>query len=468
MELDDLMTPRGHRLRAKIEGAEQEREKRLEVLSRDFYERLRHACDAFAEALAQTGYIEDKPPRSKSPSARPPPGRTQIPSDARVLKGIQPPLVWALFGACHNLGSVTDYFLGADKRPSARFSYGKSRIALPLTTPLPLELRNAGTKKEEVDAWVQGQAQAELGQLDTQTWDIVVWLFVTFFSQNGDKDASRPFDVWITDYFNWRGVAPSNRSAKRRREVVDRIRLLSTLHFYLDEALYQKVGGRQKKPLPQSGLFLKAQPLNDGECSDDGEAAAVDPVSFRVTLGEWAQPYIEVSAMLGIYNRRLSEYDQSRQKWERQIGWYLVSMMQAQGSRMKFKQTGEKVEVDPQQSLKMESILTGAGLNWKGMQKNDSGVIISQFLSALERLKADQIIGDYKCTKWPDDGSDLPVRGRLHGMLSRTYMIWPGPDMIQHLWAKAAAREEGQRRTVSRNRPVTENQTDSKGSGGNK
>ena len=161
--------------------------------------------------------------------------------------------------------------------------------------------------------------------------------------------------------------------------------------------------------------------------------------------------------MLGVYPRRLPEYDQARQKWEKQIGWYIVSQMQAQASKMKFKEIEGKIEVTPQQPLRMETILNGAFVNWKGMRANDSGVIITQFISALDTLTADQIIGRYECVDGASDGSDLPVRGRLAIMLKRKYMIYPGPDMVEHLRAKSTAREKGQaqrRGSAGRQAPV--------------
>jgi len=140
--------------------------------------------------------------------------------------------------------------------------------------------------------------------------------------------------------------------------------------------------------------------------------------------------------MLGPYFRRLAQYDLRRERWERQIGWYVVTQLQNQSPYMTLELVDKEWLIRPQQPLTLVSILNGSYMPWERMKRNEAGAIIRQVLSALETLKRDGLIGAYTCLDGTPDGSDLPERGRLETMLPGRYLIEPGFLMRPHILKK--------------------------------
>ena len=154
--------------------------------------------------------------------------------------------------------------------------------------------------------------------------------------------------------------------------------------------------------------------------------------------------------MLGIYPRRLAEYDLQRRQWERRIGWYLVFQMNNQGSKMTFREIVKdgksRTAVTPQHPLRMKTVLAGSHVPWEETARTNPGKVIKQWVDALETLRKDGIIGPCPCLDGSADGSDLPVRGRLAAMLERRYQFVPGKELLPHVRAKRSAAERKQAR----------------------
>ncbi len=283
--------------------------------------------------------------------------------------------------------------------------------------------------------------------LDAQAWDSAALALCAFFARTDGTCGDTVFPFFLDDYFLWRGVDPRKRSQELRRQIAARIELLCSDRLLVrsETALWRTdpaTGRRSKTPVQtegpilvkQAALFRTPSVLRGAEPEVSG---------FLLSLGTWAAPLVEERAMLGLYPKRLAEYDLQRQQWERRIGWYLVFQMNNQGSKMTFQETVKdgrtRMQVTPQHPLKMKTVLGGSLIPWEATARTNPGKVINQWTDALETLRRDGIIGSCLCLDGPPDGSDLPERGRLAAMLERRYQFTPGKDLLPHLLAKRNA-----------------------------
>ena len=264
-------------------------------------------------------------------------------------------------------------------------------------------------------------------------------------------DAS--FPVLVEDYFAWRGTDPRKRSRALREQVTarleflcsDRMQTRSETELWLTDP---RTGHRRKtRVLAEGPLLVKRSRFF--RPTPGAEEAEPETTGFLLSLGEWARPFVEERAMLGVSLKRLAEYDLQRQGWERRIGWYLVFQMNNQGSRMTFqkviKDGKTRTQITPQHPLKMRTVLNGAQIAWEETARTNPGKVIKQWNDALDTLRRDGILGPCPCLDGAADGHDLPTRGRLAAMLERRFQFVPGRDLLPHLRAKrgAADRKRG-------------------------
>jgi hypothetical protein len=204
-----------------------------------------------------------------------------------------------------------------------------------------------------------------------------------------------------------------------------------------------ETGRRRKTEVAARGAFLRRHSSLYRPSPWLSETENEPLFGHLVSPGEWARPFIEERAMVGIYLKRLAEYDLRRQQWERRIGWYLTFQMHNQGAKMTFQDVdgdGKGVRVTPQHSLRMKTVLQNSHVPYEEMARANPGKVIKQWIDALDTLCRDGILESYACLDGAADGSDLPTRSRLSAMLERRYLFVPGGALSQRLRRKSAAR----------------------------
>jgi len=330
---------------------------------------------------------------------------------------LQPPLMSLLFGACHR----------------------------ELETGAPTERRQGGNAV----VWTGNDNRADLTPLDPTTWDVAALAVSAFYARTDGSNFDASFPVLVEDYFAWRGTDPRKRSRELREQVAarleflcsDRMQTRSETELWLTDP---GTGQRRKTRVMAEGPFLVKRSRFFRPAAGVGES---DPetTGYLLSLGEWARPFVEERAMLGVYLKRLAEYDLSRQGWERRIGWYLVFQMNNQASKMTFQDVTKdgkaRTLVTPQHPLKMRTVLNGSHVAWEGTARTNPGKVVKQWNDALETLRRDGILGPCPCLDGAADGGDLPARGRLAAMLERRFQFVPGRDLLPHLRAKRGAAE---------------------------
>ena len=444
---------RVQRKREALEQIEKTRQENYDRTQREFDSRLSLLRDILAEALAtqeaQEAVQAQEMPQEQLVQAQ----RHLQPIRGPAPIGPQPRLMSLLFTACHiekdriagRFAPIRENQYGALRLANTDSRGMVTRIDLRHPDEVPREFRNANADPQQFSEWVWEGTSATLVRLDALAWEVAVFLVVSFFQQTSGLDVDEEFYVFVNDFFEWRGVHPSNRTPELRERVIERIRLFFHLRMYAEDTLYlrdEKTGRKKKTLVSPHGPFLR-----ESLCYDR-------PEGFLVSLGKWAKEYVEETAMLGVYLRRLAGYNPNTQHWERQIGWYLVFQLQNQASRMDYREVGEELQGVMRQPLRMESILNGACLPWQRLALNDPGKVVRQFSQALETLKHDGIISDYECLDGAADGSDLTQRkGKLDKMLDRRYRVSPGADLLPHLYAKKTARIKSQARSNKRQSP---------------
>lgn len=354
---------------------------------------------------------------------------------------LQPPLITRLFAACH-----------ADK--SAFF------------TPLPPDADHgpfvaSGEYRRGRHAVTIRVAPDAPDLLDEMTWDIAAIAVCAFSARTAGNDPEARFPFLIDDYFDWRGVDPRKRTIEARQQIDARIRLLCSperLSFDAESELWLSVlenggsGQRRRRTavtthgaflIRRSGLFRPSPWVTEAEN---------EPLfGYLISLGQWARPFLEGGAMMGVFPKKIAEYDLRRQQWERRIGWYLTFQMQNQGMKMTFHEeevttaaatsgTKTALQITPQHSLKMKTVLQNSHTHWEEMARTNPGKVVRQWVETLETLRRDSILGDYSCLDGAADGSDLPTRNRLGIMLNYRYLFTPGGDLVERLRRKSARR----------------------------
>lgn len=345
-----------------------------------------------------------------------------------------PPLMAHLFRVCH----ADKDTLFAPAPDEARSGSGGPRIVSAAYQRGPFAVRAIAPT-------------ATLLLLDEMTWDIAAVAVSAFFVRTSGSDPDARFPLLIDDYFEWRGVDPRKRTLEARQEIDRRIRALCSEESLLLETQSElwltdpqnparrrtSIATRGAFLVRQSGLFRPSPWLSETEN---------EPLyGHLISVGEWARPFIEARAMLGVFPRQLAGYDRRRQQWERRIGWYLTFQMQNQGSRMRFSAGKEEAgrmgdTVTPQHSLKMKTVLQNSHVPYEEMARTNPGKVIKQWIETLETLKRDGILGGYFCMDGAADGSDLPTRSRLSAMLEYRYEFTPGGDLAERLRRKSAGR----------------------------
>lgn len=330
---------------------------------------------------------------------------------------LQPPLMSLLFGACHR----------------------------DLEASEPTECRQGGNAL----VWDGDGFPADIAPLDSMTWDVAALAVSAFYVRTGGSDFEAGFPFLLDDYFDWRGTDPRKRSRALRAQIAARLELLcsdrmqtrSETELWLTDPA---TGRRRKTRVMTEGPFLVKR-SRFFRPSPAPEEADPETTGYLLSLGEWARPFVEERAMLGIHLKRLAEYDLQRQGWERRIGWYLVFQMNNQASKMTFQEVVKdgktRTLVTPQHPLKMRTVLSGSHIAWEETARTNPGKVIKQWNDALETLRRDGILGPYPCLDGAADGSDLPARGRLAAMLERRFQFVPGRDLLPHLRAKRGAAE---------------------------
>jgi len=321
----------------------------------------------------------------------------------------------------------------------------QSIVRLLHDTPLPSEFQATEAKREEIEAWTRSAVAGDFSMMDGETWDLAVNLVVAFFERTRGDDARVQFPYTLRDFCDWRGIDPRNRTSDFYRQVHDRltllsdekrVRLLCRTELHLPDAH----GKMKKTPVITKGAFVSRGDAfwiqAQGRLPYDDDL----PDGYMVTLGSWAYAYVEARAVIGQYARKLSEYNLQKERWERQMGWYLVFNFYNQKNQVK--SVGKVKTLKPQQPLKMRTILDKSVPSWEATQKTNAGRVISQFLSTLDNLSRDRIIGGYRCLDGAADGSDLPQRGRLEAMLDRRFEILPGKLIADNLIGKVEVLHE--------------------------
>ncbi len=364
-----------------------------------------------------------------------------------VRRGVQSAAMQLFFDPCHSESEAFKAYSNGGKL-AMRYTKNKNYVELTYSEETPLELRNANAKKEELEAFTATALQSNLAKLDEMAWDIATLAVTAFYTRTDGENAEGRFPILFDDYFDWRGVDPRKRSIEQKQQIQERIKLLADkdqmkIYTEVDLRLPDKTTGRNRieTVVTCDSLFFGATPFYRGGQSrlplDD-----TLPDGYMIGLGAWASKYIEQRIMLGVYLRQLAQYDLSRQRWERRIGTYLVFQMQNQGTKMKRIKKSGTTQLVPQQPLKMKTVLDNSHIEWQAMAANTPGKVISQWIAALETLKADGVIGGYECQEGKADGSDHATRGRLEVLLERRFLIFPGEHQRPLLEAKLAAAEK--------------------------
>jgi hypothetical protein len=362
----------------------------------------------------------------------------------RARPMLQPPLMALLFAACH---ADKDDFLQVELEAGDGYAYRRG--------PHSISIESAQRCDTGIDEGVVSSsglnciAEPRLASLDDMTWDIAAIAICAFFARTSGSDPDQSFPLLLDDYFDWRGVDLRKRSFDIRKQIDARVRLLCSneLEVCTENLLWLKHPqgyGRVKTAVSAQGTILGRVSALYRPSIWRSEAESEPFYGYLVTLGSWARKLIEERAMIGVFPKRLAEYDLRRQQWERRIGWYLTFQMQSQGSKMRFEESAEDgnkvLRAIPQHSLRMRTVLLNSHVGWERIAATNAGKVIDQWVSALDTLRADGVIGPYSCLDGALDGSDLPVRGRLAAMLDRRYEFTPGDDMIYHVRARAATR----------------------------
>lgn len=360
---------------------------------------------------------------------------------------LQPPLMTRLFMACH--ADKSKFFAPPRPLSSGENAFGFAN-----------EYRRG---RQAVT--IQAGSFDDLNLLDGMAWDVAAVAVCAFFARTTGRDPTAQFPFLIDDYFGWRGVDSRKRTRQAREQIDARVRLLcSSERLLLDtqSELWRVDSQSGAQPhrsrmavntqggflIRRSGLFRPAPWVSETEN---------EPLfGYLLSLGEWAGPFIEAGAMVGVFPKRLAEYDLRRQQWERRIGWYLSIQMQNQGAKMTFQKgaaTGENeqngvLNVTPQHSLKMRTVFENSHVPWEEMARTNPGKVIRQWVETLETLRRDGVIGDYSCLDGAVDGSDLPTRNRLGIMLNHRYLFTPGEDLAERLRHKSARRSGGRAGSV--------------------
>lgn len=362
------------------------------------------------------------------------------------------------------------------ERCGMRLQRGKSHLSIYDPDPLPVDMRNAKTNSEALQAWVRARVSGPIEKLDDMAWDVASNALTAFYARTEGKVYSDRFALLSDDYFDWRGTMSSHRGEDARKAWRERIEVLCSIKVDAGVYLYAtdpKTGRKPKTFFGGPGPFLiKALDLyRDGQIRLDFDGTGA-PDGYMLTLGEWAKPFVEECAMLSICMKRLATYDTGKKTWERRIGWYLVFQMGNQGSKMTFQKNGKidkdgkvPLKVTPQHPLRMKTILDGASAGsfargtgrfclWSDTAKIHPGTVIKQFLEAIENLKNDGVIGGYSCMDAPEggpvDGSELSQKGRLPILLERRWLITPGPEQTDVLQGKAAEAMAARKRAADR------------------
>lgn len=285
--------------------------------------------------------------------------------------------------------------------------------------------------------------------LDVMAWDVAALAVSAFYVRTDGSSFDAGFPFLLDDYFGWRGTDPRKRSRELRQQISARLELLCSDRMQIrsetDLWLTDPITGRRRKTTvaTEGPLLVKRSRFFRANSAPD--EAEPETAGYLLSLGEWARPFVQERAMLGIHLKRLAEYDLQRQGWERRIGWYLVFQMNNQGSRMTFqdvvKDGRTRTLVTPQHPLKMKTVLSGSHVAWEETARTNPGKVIKQWGDALETLRKDGILGPSPCLDGAADGSDLPARGRLAALLERRFQFVPGRDLLPHLRAKRGAAE---------------------------
>jgi hypothetical protein len=367
---------------------------------------------------------------------------------------LQPPLMAMLFSACHMRKDGAFTPIEQNGQEGVEYRQGTNAVQIVTGDPLPTPIDTLKSERDAIPAWA-GALEADLEKLDETMWDIAAIAVGCYFARTGGYSHDSSFPLLIDDYFNWRGVDPRKRTAELRKEIdarisllcSDRLQLFTETHLWLTD---KRSGQRRRTPVVTQGPFLvKKSRFFYKNASPQDLIQRQVPDGYVLTLGSWAEKFIEERAMLGVFFKRLAEYDLGRQQWERRIGWYLMFQMNNQASRMTYKDMpkGDKIQTiaEPQHALKMRSVLSGSHVRWQEMREANPGKVIKQWCDALETLRKDGLISEYTCLDGAIDGSDLPSRGRLDAMLERRYQFFPGAALVPHLRAK----KEGSRRLTT-------------------
>ncbi|HEX5324176.1 MAG TPA: hypothetical protein VFW40_10345 [Capsulimonadaceae bacterium] len=367
---------------------------------------------------------------------------------------LQPPLMALLFSACHMKKDGAFAPISQGGQSGMELRQGTNALQIVMGDPADIPADNLGTDRDAIQAWA-GALEADLDKLDETMWDIAAISISCYFARTGGQDPDASFPLLIDDYFNWRGVDPRKRTAQLRKEIdarinllcSDRLQLFSETHLWLtDRASGQR---RRTQVITQGPLLVKKSRFFYKNASPQELMQRQVPDGYVLTLGSWAEKFIEERAMLGVFFKRLAEYDLGRQQWERRIGWYLMFQMNNQASKMTYKDVSDggrtHTIAEPQHALRMKTVLAGSHVRWHEMREANPGKVIKQWCDALETLRRDGLIGEYSCLDGAVDGSDLPPRGRLEAMLDRRYQFFPGTALLPHLRAK----KEGARRRLS-------------------
>jgi len=335
---------------------------------------------------------------------------------------LQPPLMSLLFGACHQERRGQE----SEGHKATECCQGGNALV-----------------------WTGGGLPADPAPLDPMTWDVAALAVSAFYVRTDGNNFDAGFPVLVEDYFAWRGTDPRKRSREGRAQIAARLELLCSdrMQVRSEAELWRtdsQTGRRRKTRAMAEGPFLikRSRFFRPSPAPDEADP---ETTGYLLSLGEWARPFVEERAMLGIHLKRLAEYDLSRQGWERRIGWYLVFQMNNQASKMTFQDVTKdgrtRTLVTPQHPLRMRTVLNGSHVAWEETARTNPGKLIKKWGDALETLRRDGILGPGPCLDGAADGSDLPARGRLAALLERRFQFVPGRDLLSHLRAKRGAAE---------------------------
>lgn len=389
--------------------------------------------------------------------------------DTKARTMLQNPGLATFFGATvANKNTRYKPFTDGERGGLRYLEEGGNALALYHQEEVPIDLRTAKVESEAFEIWARSGVMGDLSMLDDTSWDIAALGVTAFYARTDGTDIDKPFPLLFSDYYEWRSTDPRKRSEETNRGIQQRIELLSDVKRV-------KIFTRGKLHLPdKSGRLVLTEIVTEGSFFGSaskfwrtGQLRLIFSESDRVPdgyllrLGEWAREYVKAKAMLGMNIKRLAEYDLRRQLWERRIGWRLVFLLQNQASKAKTRTKTEKdgttrTIVKPQHPFTTQAILDNTGIPWEHMAKKDPGKVIRQFVTALETLKADGIIGEYQCIDGNPWGESLPIHGRLKTWLAWRWYFLPGPIQARFLRKKkeaaAAAAQRSEERQEARKR----------------